>query len=195
MIRQDTLSGRLAAAAVEMGLTVSEVRGDKAIRAVVTEKAGLVQRVRSDVWRTAAQLLGEESERAARGGAGSGRCKRCSEPVRWVTTVAGKNMPLNPLAHPHGNVILTAASGGKGTVARVVSNSSLPVIGAPAYRSHYASCLFADQFRRRRDAKSARADSKACPGVRPDTGRLCGEPMDVWLLENGYTIHPTCEES
>lgn len=35
------------------------------------------------------------------------RCRSCNEAVRWVVTVAGKRMPLDPDMCPDGNVVFT----------------------------------------------------------------------------------------
>lgn len=57
------------------------------------------------------------------------RCKRCFQPIRWLTTVAGKKMPVDANREPRGTVELI------GGVAHVV-----PPTEDPRYVPHFASC-------------------------------------------------------
>lgn len=69
-------------------------------------------------------------------------CRSCGEPVRWVKTSAGKNMPLDPHPVPNGNIELVR--GGHGWVAEVVD----PDPEVLRYVSHFVTCPDAKRHRR-----------------------------------------------
>lgn len=188
----------LTRAAVGFGVTSAELRGSRTVRESVAERAGVAQPLQ-DHWRGVVEKLDRVHEREAashHGKAGPARCSGCDAPVRWVTTEAGKAMSLDPLPRPNGTIILVH-QGQSRLVAQVVPRVALPVVGRPAYQSHFASCPMSDQFRRRRRAR---------PGDDPGDGvaagerlvpcRVCGLRMHPLLLQltPTPTAHPTCEE-
>lgn len=69
-------------------------------------------------------------------------CKSCGAPIRWLTTLRGKQIPIDPEPVPNGNVVIE----GNGR-ARVIGNGA-PADG-PLYQSHFASCPSSAQHRRR----------------------------------------------
>lgn len=75
-------------------------------------------------------------------------CKACGEEIKWIRTRAGKKMPVDADSFAQhqltpGVTVVTEAgdvlSGGNRTVDTA----------AYGYLPHWASCPFADQFRRR----------------------------------------------
>jgi hypothetical protein len=77
-----------------------------------------------------------------------GHCRSCGAPVRWVRTVNGKTMPLDPDPTPDGNIIAVVEPGG-GRVAQVIGKDDLIDESVPRYKSHFATCPNADQHRKR----------------------------------------------
>jgi hypothetical protein len=68
----------------------------------------------------------------------------CGQLIRWVTTMRGKRMPLDPKPLPDGNVMLLPDGR-----ARVLDEASRRTCTEPLYRSHFATCTMAARFRRR----------------------------------------------
>lgn len=90
----------------------------------------------------------------------------------WCVTLAGRRLALDPRPHPDGTVVVTNLP--DGTVrGSVLTGEQLPA-QVPAHRVH----------------------ERACPArPQPATGPRCGacrEPMDEWLVEQGYTRHIGC---
>jgi hypothetical protein len=74
-------------------------------------------------------------------------CRSCQARVLWATTEAGKAMPLDALPHPEGNILLDKSTGR----CRVQSGRDAAAEGAgPRYRSHFATCPQARNWRRPR---------------------------------------------
>jgi len=67
-------------------------------------------------------------------------CKGCNATIEWHKTSEGKNIPLDPDPHPEGNLTFDARL-------RVVvaARGSKPKM----YRSHFATCPKAGEFRKR----------------------------------------------
>ena len=86
-------------------------------------------------------------------------CARCKAPVLWAETQAhGKAIPLDPEPVEGGNITLHRRRVGI-PVAVVLGRKQLDSLRGQAvrfgpplvlYQSHFASCPFADEFRRRR---------------------------------------------
>ena len=86
-------------------------------------------------------------------------CARCKAPVVWAETAAnGKPIPLDPEPVDDGNIALHKRRVGI-PVATVLGRRQLDALRGQAvrfgpplvlYRSHFASCPFADEFRRRK---------------------------------------------
>ncbi len=189
----------LTRVAVGFGVTSAELRGSKDVRESVAAQAGVAQPLQ-DHWRGVVERLDRVHEREAashHGKAGPARCGGCDAPVRWVTTEAGKAMSIDPLPRPRGNIILVH-QGQSRLVAQVVQRYALPVVGRPAYQSHFASCPMGDQFRKRRRARPGGdpGDDEVATGERLVPCRLCGLRMHPLLLQltPTPTAHPTCEE-
>jgi len=66
-------------------------------------------------------------------------CKGCNATIEWHKTAAGKPIPLDPDPHPQGN--LTFDSRLRVVVAEIGSKPKM-------YRSHFATCPKAGEFRR-----------------------------------------------
>ena len=104
-------------------------------------------------------------------------CKGCPAQVSWVLTVGGRRMPLDVVPTADGTVVVEVQA--DGTVrARVLTGSELPAQGV-AYRPHWQTCPSSESFRRRQ----------------VDHGPKCGacrQPLDRWLVDEGYTRHIGC---
>jgi hypothetical protein len=67
-------------------------------------------------------------------------CKSCGAQIRWAKTEAGKTIPLDPEPTLNGNVVLDHAG---------VAHVRHAGVGGARYVSHFATCPFAKQHRRR----------------------------------------------
>ncbi len=168
---------RLAEVALEGGLTPNELRG----RAQVVLRCGVELASGTGVvdepgWVDALVALDLALERAVRATGKVTRCGSCDQPVRWVLTLAGKRMPLDPLPHPMGNVVFDVA--GSRQLVRVVANQDLPCPGV-SFRAHFATCPDAKSYSRLRM-------------MPPPRCAACGLAMDRTLYAAGERTHPTC---
>lgn len=75
-------------------------------------------------------------------------CRGCGVRVLWVTTLAGKRMPLDPNPVATGNVALRPDLFGV-PVAVYITRENPAQKGELLYLSHFATCSMADPFRRR----------------------------------------------
>jgi hypothetical protein len=175
----DSVGVLLAKAAVDQGLTPGELRGSTgasaALRLGVEAAAGVGHDEAG--WPEALVALDLACERAVRASGKLTRCSSCDQPVRWVLTVAGKRMPLDPLPHPMGNVVFAIA--GKSSVVMVVAPKDLPV-AAVSFRAHFATCPY---------AAANRSQLRKVPAPRCAS---CGTVMDRALYAAGDRTHPTC---
>lgn len=80
-----------------------------------------------------------------------GKCKGCGQPIVWIKTETGKNMPCDPdtvvywaKAKAAGKVITP-----NGEVISCVFEGDLSKATGIGYISHYATCPQAAQFRKR----------------------------------------------
>lgn len=74
-------------------------------------------------------------------------CKSCGEPIKWLKTRAGKNMPVDEESlghHTLGDGVMVVLD--DGSVLRGTAGSTVSVYG---YTAHWATCPFAETFRRR----------------------------------------------
>lgn len=174
-IREPTAADLLAAVLVDRGLVLPELSSEA--RADVERQActGVADEA---TWALAMDLLLRAMDRAVRatGRSVAPRCSTCDQPIRWVTTVKGKQMSIDPLPHPMGNVVFAAGTSRR--VVDVVAKTSLPVAGI-AYRPHFATCPQADVHRR----------PKQLPPPRCTT---CGTAMDRVMWAAGERTHPCC---
>jgi hypothetical protein len=85
-------------------------------------------------------------------------CRSCNAPVLWVATATGKQMPIDAIPVPDGNIILDTDR-----IAHVLPDAAQPPPDVLRYVSHFATCPNATQHRRRegRPAGSARRGSEA----------------------------------
>lgn len=74
-------------------------------------------------------------------------CAKCKAPIFWVQTKRGAWMPLDPEPHPEGNVRLQRELN---RVTAIVLPKEARPPDEPLYRSHFASCAFAADFRKQR---------------------------------------------
>ncbi len=77
---------------------------------------------------------GERSQRSQR------RCRRCQARLRWVTTAAGKRMPLNWKPSQAGNVALVRTTDQR--IVAIVNPG--PDVSGPRYTRHGADCREAE---------------------------------------------------
>lgn len=70
-------------------------------------------------------------------------CRACGKPmVFYLTEKAGRAIPLDPEPHPDGNVLIRMGRA-------VVLRKDAVHTEEPRYRSHFATCPHAEEFRRR----------------------------------------------
>lgn len=69
------------------------------------------------------------------------KCRSCGAPVRWVVTVNGRRMPIDPHPSDDGNMVLRSG------VAYVVKPDEAP--DEARWISHFATCPNAKRHRRR----------------------------------------------
>jgi len=86
----------------------------------------------------------------------SDKCKRCKAPIFFARTEAGKMNPINAEPDREGNIVIrNGYASGIGPVfeMRVLSKERVAenrkaVIREVTYKSHYATCAFASEFRK-----------------------------------------------
>lgn len=74
-------------------------------------------------------------------------CRSCNAPIIWAPTSAGRKMPLDAEPVTDGNVKITEDG-----IAHVLSDHDLVVermMGEPLFKSHFATCGQAGQWRRK----------------------------------------------
>lgn len=80
-------------------------------------------------------------------------CRSCGAPIRWVTTVKGKHIPLNRQPDPdRGNVRRVGTHAGADARAQVLGDveaAAAREIGEPLWLAHFATCPNADGHRSR----------------------------------------------
>ncbi len=69
----------------------------------------------------------------------------------------------------------------------VLPPSSLPVVVAPAYQVHFASCPYADQIRRHRDKRPGADEPRV-------VCKIWRQPLHPLNVAAGVVVHPCCEE-
>lgn len=82
-------------------------------------------------------------------------CRSCRAPIMWVTLPSGKAMPVDAAPSDDGNVaMLSAGNAIILTAGELSEERSMPEpLRRKLYRSHFATCPDAAQFRRRGDAR------------------------------------------
>lgn len=78
-----------------------------------------------------------------------GRCRSCSLPIRWVLTMEGKRMPLDPEPYEAGNVWIDHYEGGMPVVGVARDRAQVPPAEALVYVSHFVTCPHADEWRKK----------------------------------------------
>lgn len=171
----------IARIAIDRGLVVSEMRGTAGsrMRAELLE-AGDASSLSAAEWHEVAALLVDATAAAARASSAhtAGQCRSCGQPVRWVRTTRGRQMPIDPLPTVAGNVRLRPS--GSLVLAFVSGNQDLP-LEPPAYRAHAATCP-----RTGHRPAVVRDDHPRCA--------VCHLVMDEQMYAAGERTHPTCEE-
>ena len=104
-------------------------------------------------------------------------CRGCGEPIRWVLTVDGARMPLNPVSAPDGNVVPVTTEDGKRR-ALVLTGAELPA-QEPAWVPHHRTCPKAGEYRRRKSLSTKRC-------------RACGNVLIQSLVDAGEVFHEGC---
>lgn len=173
---------RLAILAAELGMAVPELT-DPAIRADLCRRSGIMRsHLTGRDWKRAGQALADITRSQAGLPVGS-VCKRCRAPVRFVDMSTGSRMPLDPLPHPLGNIVLERRNAAGAVVGRVLPRREVPTLEGPAYRSHFVTCPYAEQLRRRPRL------TVVPPGP---TCTECSFPLHQLLVDAGETRHPLC---
>lgn len=95
------------------------------------------------------------------------RCKACNAEMLWALTESGKNIPLDPEPVEHGNLCLAALDPGGPMVVHYIQDGETIGPLVPRYRSHFATCSRADEFRKNKGehAKSTGHDGNGGRGA------------------------------
>lgn len=83
-------------------------------------------------------------------------CRSCGRTVRWVITLDGQPMPLDPVPDTDGTIVPVYVDDATPGAPRVVRAQVLTcrqallarAAGRPVWRSHFATCPHADAHRR-----------------------------------------------
>lgn len=103
----------------------------------------------------------------------------CTARIRWVITLAGARMPLEPQPDPDGNVIAVRLEDGS-IRARVLTGAELPA-QQTAWMPHWRNCPDSPEYRRRKTRTGPKC-------------KACGGPMDPDLARTErWTTHPSCD--
>lgn len=181
----------LFTAAQELGVLPVELKGEADVREQVRVHAGLGDLpVRAEQWRAVRARVEALVEEVVRRSNHGGQCRACGALIIWGQTETGKPMSVDPLPRPGGNVVRMPQ--GKRQVLRVLPPAALPVVGRPAYQSHFVSCPFADQMRKRRTARERRGGGAADGPMCTAPGCELRTPLDEAVVAEGFTTHPTC---
>lgn len=80
----------------------------------------------------------------------TGTCRGCQGPMLWALTDKGKGIPLDPDSVPDGNLVAAGepAADGRMVVRYIRKGEELPE-GTLRFKSHFATCPNAEQFRSR----------------------------------------------
>jgi len=79
------------------------------------------------------------------------KCQSCGALIVWAETITGRRMPLDAEPTKEGNIILGVRHG-QSPLALVQTAQSLARLvakGERLYTSHFATCKFANQHRRK----------------------------------------------
>jgi len=74
-------------------------------------------------------------------------CRSCGAKIKWIKTVAGKNMPVNPEPLSFADVDEGTVLVGEDGTAMASHGLLVDEDGMPWYESHFATCPNADQHR------------------------------------------------
>lgn len=69
-------------------------------------------------------------------------CRSCHAPIEWATTHKGKKMPIEKAVFSKGNLVVSRDLLGELTVSYVTPGDGTHV-------SHFATCPYANEFRRK----------------------------------------------
>ena len=100
-------------------------------------------------------------------------CTGCGAAVRWVLTVGGRRIPIDPRTSPTGNIVPVRSDDGT-LRARVLTGDELPA-QEPAWVPHWATCTRSAVFRRQQGQKAPKC-------------LACGLVMDEWLVWQGRRL-------
>lgn len=79
----------------------------------------------------------------------TGRCRGCQAPMTWALTDRGKGIPLDPDPVPDGNLVQAGENADDGRmIVRYLAKGEEPEPGVARYKTHFATCENADEFRR-----------------------------------------------
>lgn len=87
----------------------------------------------------------------------AGECEHCHAPLLWLTTDAGKRMPVDADPRPDGNVVrIGKAAGVLGPQKAAAARSA----GTPLWLHHVVSCPHADRWRSKPAARPSRKPAR-----------------------------------
>jgi hypothetical protein len=123
-------------------------------------------------------------------------CRYCPARIRWVTTVDGRRLPLDPEPSEDG-IVVPLHVGGR-LLARVLREDERQgaEVAGPRFRPHWQTCPGADQARAdaradaRFDVRTSGGDDRPSRQPRWPACAVCHLPMII--VEAGQTTHPNC---
>ncbi len=74
-------------------------------------------------------------------------CSKCDKPVTWVYTESGRRMPLDPRPTADGNIVYWGEGTDRVRVLKKADEGDLFLSGLQRYKSHFATCNYAEQLR------------------------------------------------
>lgn len=77
-------------------------------------------------------------------------CSKCNKPVTWVYTESGRKMPLDPLPVSDGNIVYAGDGPDRVRVLKKEDEGDLFLARLQRYKSHFATCTYADKPRKPR---------------------------------------------
>lgn len=117
--------------------------------------------------------------------------------IRWVSTIAGKPMPIDVGRDPLGSVILVKVPRATGPAewrVRVLRADEQPDPAIPRYTPHWATCPDAPAWKAARTAADPTGllrNDRAPEGITTGPCVGCGEPHHRYG-KGGTTHHPRC---
>lgn len=80
-------------------------------------------------------------------------CSKCKAAITWVVTEGGKSMPIDSRPVADGNVVYDGTGPDRVRVLKKADQGDMFLAGRQRFVSHFATCKYANQFRKPREKK------------------------------------------